>query len=54
MQEPLLPLNDDELRLVTGAAIGEPEIVKKIREALTHGHDSSRNVWKVYGASTVR
>lgn len=37
-----LHLTDDELAMVVGAAQGEPEIVKRIREAITHGHRSAK------------
>ena len=57
MQQPLLPLTDDELRSVVGADY-QTDIIEKIREAITHDpghrHDSKRNVWAIYGASTVR
>lgn len=49
----MLPLTDGELRLVT-AGENVTGIVEEIRKALFHEHDSKTNVWKVYGASTVR
>ena len=50
----MLPLSDDDLRLVTGAVEGLKPLVEKIRDYITQGHDSSTNVWKAYGQSTVR
>lgn len=38
MQEPMLPLTDDELAVVSGAVQGLPAIVEEVREWLTQGH----------------
>lgn len=59
MRERLQTLSEDELRYVAGGInligdVGEPTIVEKIKELITHEHRSTQNVWKVYGASTVR
>ncbi len=40
MQEPLLPLTDDELAVVSGSAQGWPEIVEQVRDWITQGHRS--------------
>jgi len=52
MNDRFLTLSDDELIAVTGS--GTTDIVEEIKKALVHGHDSKRNVFAVYGASTLR
>ena len=56
MNDRFLTLSDDELAEVTAAA-SDPTILDKVIEIvrnIPHGHDSKRNVWQVYGASTIR
>lgn len=56
MNDRFLTLSEDELAEVTGAA-SDPSILEKVQEIvrnIPHGHDSTRNVWQVYGASTLR
>lgn len=52
----MLPLNDDELALVTGAVdnTNVRELVEKIRDYITQGHYSQKNAWNAYGQSIVR
>ena len=58
MNARFLPLSEDELAAVTGGGdivIGSStDIVEEIKKKISHGHDSKRNVWQVYGASTLR